>query len=193
MSDERVFAMPLLAVNFVDYLVSHEVCHQWWHNLIGTNGYCETFMDEAMATYFGNLLMDKKHGHDNNLIAYPQGLGWAPNIRRQDYHSYGLYGTLGRGENSPAVQDMPKYGHLVNLFSMCYDKGGRVVGMIEDRLGEEAFFDFMRVIYGRYQYRILRVADLQRELDASTAEPRDQVFQYWLYGTRLSDRASDKA
>ncbi len=192
MIDERVFGMPHVGVAYVDYLISHEVCHQWFYNLIGTNGYCETFMDEAFASYFSNRLMDRKHGHDNTLIAYPRGLEWAPNVRRQDFHSYGLYGTLGRGENSPAIQDMPKYGHLVNLFSMCYDKGSRIVGMIEDRLGEESFLDFMRIIYSRYRYRILRAADLQRELEAYTDEPWDEFFKYWLYGPGLSDWAIDK-
>jgi hypothetical protein len=192
MIDERVFAMPHVGADYVDYLVSHEVCHQWWYNLIGTNGYCETFMDEAMATYLSNRLMDRKHGHDNCLIDYPKGLHWAPNVRRQDYRSYGLYGTLGRGENSPAVQPMPQYGHLVNLFSMCYDKGSRIVGMIEDRLGEESFLDFLRIIYRRYQYRILRVADLQHELEAYTDESWDEFFKYWLYGPGLSDWAIDK-
>src|SRR5262249_54207729 len=32
MIDERVFAMPHLACNYVEYLVSHEVSHQWWYN-----------------------------------------------------------------------------------------------------------------------------------------------------------------
>ena len=28
--------------------------------------------------------------------------------------------------NGPIVQDMDKFGHIVNLFSMAYDKGGKV-------------------------------------------------------------------
>src|SRR5207237_4396490 len=103
--------------------------------------------------------MDKNKGRNNCLLTYPRGLEWMPNIRRETYHSYSLYGTLGRGEEGPTVQDMPKYRHLVNLLSMCYDRGGRIVGMIEDRLGETAFIDFMRLVYARYQFRILRVAD----------------------------------
>ena len=62
MIDERVFGMPHVAGSYVDYLVSHEICHQWWYNLVGTNGYCETCMDEAMATYFSNRLINQKLG-----------------------------------------------------------------------------------------------------------------------------------
>src|SRR5205807_3766265 len=52
MIDSRVFGMPHMAGAFVDYLVSHETCHQWWYNTVGTNGYCETWMDEGLATFF---------------------------------------------------------------------------------------------------------------------------------------------
>ncbi len=195
MIDERVFGMPHIAHNYVDYLLSHEVCHQWWYNLIGTNGYCETWMDEALATFFSYKLQNEKHGPNNELMKYPKGLEWAPNIRRDDYHSYSLYGALGRGENCPAVQEMPKFGHLANLFSMCYDKGSRIVGTIEQRLTEPGFASFMRVIYKKYQYRILRVADYQHELEAFTADTHgewDRFFKQWLYGVGLSDWAVEK-
>jgi hypothetical protein len=193
MIDERVFGMPHLAGGYVDYLVSHEVCHQWWYNLVGTNGYCETFMDEAMATYFSHRLLDRKVGKNNQLMDYPKVLSWLPNIRRDDYRTYGMYGTIGRGDNGPIVQEMPGFGHVVNLFSMCYDKGSRVLGMIEARLSrggdDVAFLDFVRCLYKKYRYRILRVADFQRELEAYTGESWEEFFDNWLYKGVLSDWA----
>ncbi len=192
MIDERVFGMPHLAGRYVDYLIHHETCHQWWYNAVGTNGYCETWMDEALATHFSHRLMDERLGKDCNLMTYPTGLEWLPNIRKQDYRSYGLYGTIGRGENGPVLRNMEDFGHLVNLFSMCYDKGSRIVGMIEDRLGPTAFLDFMRVVYARYQFRILRVADFRRELEAYTGYSWQEFFDNWLSGPGLTDWAVDK-
>jgi hypothetical protein len=192
MIDERVFGMPHVGGGYVEYLISHEVCHQWWYNTVGTNGYCETWMDEAPACYFSHRLMNQRHGKNNDLLRYPAGLSWLPNISRDTYRSYSLYGTIGRGEACATVQDMPKFGHLVNLFSICYDKGSRIVGMIEDRLGEAAFIDFMRLIYRKYQFRILRVKDFQRELEAYTGFSWDEFFQRWLYGAGLTDWAVEK-
>jgi hypothetical protein len=189
MIDERVFGMPHLALGYVEYLIYHETCHQWWYNLVGTNGYCETWMDEALATYFSHRLLNEKVGKNNYLMRYPTGLQWLPNVRREDYRSYGLYGTFGRGENAPAVQPMEKFGHLVNLFSHCYDKGARIVGMIEERLRPEPFLDFCRVVFRKYQYRILRVADYQRELEAYTGGCWEPFFHDWLYGPGLCDWA----
>ena len=192
MIDERVFDLPHLAGGFVDSLVSHEICHQWWYNAVGTNGYCETWMDEGLACYFGHRLLDQKYGKDHNLMKYPRGMGWVPNISRQTYRSYGLYGTLGRGENGPAVQPMSGFGHVMNLFSMTYDKGSRIVGLIESRLGTPAFLNFMSGVFHRYRYRILRVADFQHELEAYTGASWEEFFQSWLYGPGLTDWCIDK-
>jgi hypothetical protein len=189
MIDERVFAMPHLADNYVQYLIYHETCHQWWYNVVGTNGYCETWMDEALATYFSHRLVNEKVGKGDNLLKWPSYLEWLPNIRREDYRSYGMYGSFARGENAPPVQEMEKYGHLVSLFSNCYDKGARIVGMIENRLGPAAFLGLCRTVYQRYQFRILRVADFQKELEAYTGTSWEEFFREWLYGAGLCDWA----
>jgi hypothetical protein len=190
MIDERAFAMPHMADGYIEYLIAHETCHQWWYNLLGTNGYCETWMDEAFANYFAHRFLDRKYGVKNNdLLHYPGGLEWLPNIKRQTYRMSGLYGTLGRGEETPVVQDMPRFENVVTLFSMCYDKGGKILGMIEDRMGEPAFVDFLHLIYQRYRYQIIRVADFQHELEAYTGKPKEwqEFFHQWLYEKGLCD------
>jgi hypothetical protein len=192
MIDERVFNLPHLAGAFVDSLVSHEICHQWWYNLVGTNGYCETWMDEGLATYFCDRLLDQKVGKNNKLLTYPRGLGWLPNIERATYRCYTLYGTVGRGENGPAVRPFSEFGHIANLFSMTYDKGMRIVGLIENRLGSTAFLDFINCVCHRYRYRILRVADFQGELEAYTGASWEDFFQNWLYGPGLTDWCIEK-
>src|SRR5207244_594197 len=85
MIDERIFGLPRLARNFVDGLLTHEICHQWWYNLVGTNGYAETWMDEGLATHFSHKVIDQKLGKNNPLLTWPTGLGWLPNIHLADY------------------------------------------------------------------------------------------------------------
>jgi len=190
MIDARVFDMPHIAGQFVDHLLSHEVCHQWWYNVVGTNGYRETWMDEGLATYFSHRLMDNKVGKNNTLLSYPSGLGWLPNIHRSDYATYGYLGVCGRGEQTATVvEDMSKFGHLVNLSAMAYDRGSKVLGMIEERMGQAAFYDFMRHVYAKYQYHILLVADYRRELEAYTGRSWEQFFHEWLYGAGMTDWA----
>ncbi len=187
MIDDRMLNMPKIARNYPVYLIQHELCHQWWYNVVGTNGYAETWMDEGLATYFSHRLADRTLGKNNRILELPKLLDWAPNIRRDDLRNYGMYGARARGENLPTVQELPKYGHLVNLTSATYDRGSKIVGMIEERLGEQAFLDFMRGVYRKYQFRILYVADFQRELEAHTGRPWNDFFQQWVYGSGMCD------
>jgi hypothetical protein len=192
MIDERVFDAPKLAHSYVDYLVTHELCHMWFYNAIGTNGFSETWMAEGFATYFAHKVIDSKEGHNNPLLDYPKWLCWLPQIYRENYRYYGLYGAIGRGAYGPTVQDMPKYRHLVNLMSMTYDKGSKVVGMIEDRMGEAAFFDFMHVLYDKYYYQVCRVDDFEKELENYTGHSWEPFFQDWVYGKAITDWAIEK-
>jgi hypothetical protein len=192
MIDERVFGMPHLARGYVEYLVSHETCHQWWYNLVGTNGYAEPFLDEGAATYFTHRLLDRKHGKNNALLAWPDGLGWLPNIRRENYRWGGMYSAVRNGQMHPAAQDLPRYGHLFGLFTGAYDRGSKVFGMVEDRLGEAAFLDFTRSLVAKYGWRVLSAADLRRELEEYTGRDWGEFFDRWVYGKGMTDWAVER-
>ncbi len=192
MIDSRIFDMPHLAQAFVDYLVAQATCHQWWYNVVGTHGYSETWMDEGLATYFAYRLMKTKYGPNDPLVNYPTALKWLPNVRRNDFRYFYLYGTLARAEAAPTVQDIPKFGHIADLYSMCYERGSKIVGMIEQALGEKAFLDFMHAVYERHSWGILRVAAFQRDLEEYTNKSWKTFFDHWVYGAGLTDWCVEK-
>jgi hypothetical protein len=47
-------------------------------------------------------------------------------------------------------------------------------------------------VYARYQFRILRVADFQRELEAYTGQSWQLFFERWLYGAGMTDWAVEQ-
>ncbi len=188
MIDHRVFDMPHLGRGYVEYLLSHELMHQWWYNAVGTDGYHETWMDEGVVTYFTHRYLNEKVGRNNAMLDWPSGLGWLPNIHRENYRFYARAGSIRRGEHVAAVaSSMEEYGHVVNLFSGAYDRGSKVVGMIEDRLGPAATLDFLRLVYRSYYFRVLTVADFRRELEGYTGRSWEEFFRDWVYGTGLVD------
>ncbi len=187
MIDSRVMKLTPILSRYIDHLISHETLHQWWYNIVGTNGYRETFMDEGVACYYTAKVMQKKFGRNSKLLQYPVGQDWLPNVKHEDYRFYGMYGTLARKEETVSVQEMEKFGNIVTLFSMTYDRGAKIFNMIEERIGEEALFDFMRILYAKYQFRILFIADFQRELEAYTGRTWKDFFDRWLYNVGGSD------
>ena len=187
MIDERVFDMPHLADGFVDYLVSHEVCHQWFYNLVGTDGVREPFMDEGLATSLSHLVMDKVHGRDHRMLEYPVGLKWLPPIQRDDYRNQGLRAMFAKGGDGAIRREMGEYGNIAQLFNMAYDKASKVFDLIRERMGESAWIEFLRHVVKEYSYRQLSLKDFRRELESFTGRDWGKFFEEWFEGPGHTD------
>lgn len=186
--DERIFGSPQLGRGYAEYLVSHETCHQWWYNLVGSNGYAETFIDEGAATYFTHRMLNLKHGdRKNNFMFWRKNLEWLPNIQRENYRNASLYAAIGKDQMYPAAGELPGYGHLVGLFTGAYDRGSKAIGMIEARLGEDAFMDFIKDLVTKYSFNILQAADYKVELEAYTGQQWDEFFETLIYSKSVAD------
>jgi hypothetical protein len=185
--DERVFDAPKLAHLYIDHLVSHEICHQWWYSTVGTDGFRQTWMDEGLVCYLTEYRVKLKHGPNPPVFDWPKALRWLPNIRYQTLQHNGYYLYRGRGGEGHTVSPLPEMEHVHNLFFLVYDRGNKVTAMIHQRLGTERFFEFLRLVYCKYQYRILRVEDFQCELEAFTGESWEAFFGDWLYSPEVTD------
>jgi hypothetical protein len=192
MIDERVFAMPQLGEMYVEHLISHETLHQWWYNVVGTNGFCETFLDESVVAFYTARRLQAKYGRNAAWLHYKRGFEWLPNIHHDTYLLNGMYGTLGRKEETATVQPLTGFGNIVTLFSMTYDRGAKILAMIEERIGPDAFYDFMKLVYSKYQFRVLHLKEFQVELEAYTGRSWDDFFKTWLWGTGMADWAMEK-
>jgi hypothetical protein len=164
--DERVMRLPSAGTRYLDHLVTHETSHQWFWNVVGNDGYGETFMDEGIVNGLTAMRLDEKYGRNAPLITWPGGLDWLPTIGREDLRLAGYYGWRKRGNTGPVIQNLKAMGNLGALFSLAYDRGGKVVGMIRNRLGDDRFFAFLRLIYHKYAFKTFYYEDLKRELAA---------------------------
>lgn len=190
--DDRVMRLPSVGQRYLDHLVTHETCHQWWWNVVGTDGYSETFMDEGLVNCFTALRLDAKYGRNAPLIAWPRGLTWLPTIGREDLRLSGYYGWRARGNNGSSLRNLNEIGNLNALFSLAYDRGGKVVQMIHNRLGEERFFAFFRQVYTDYAYGTIHYDDLKAELarfDPDGGWP--EFLDGWLVEHRETDWSVD--
>ncbi len=84
----------------------------------------------------------------------------------------GYYGCGGpEGMAGSVIRDLDQMGNLGAVFSLAYDRGGKVINMIENRLGTERFFAFMQKVYHDHAWKTLSLRGVPAELiafDAST-------------------------
>ncbi|MFZ6027039.1 MAG: M1 family aminopeptidase [Chloroflexota bacterium] len=135
-----------------DYLTAiavHETAHQWWYALIGNDQALEPWLDEALSTYSEVLYYER---------VYPQALDawWA---RRVDFYQ------------PSGVIDLPVYRYpgFIPYRNAVYLRGARFLHDLRHRVGDEAFFAFLKDYAVQCAQKIAHAEDFFAILAAHSA------------------------
>jgi hypothetical protein len=108
--------------NLVDIAV-HETAHQWWFGSVGNDQALEPWLDEALATYSERLFYEQN---------YPQVTAWQE-FRVDSFSPSGWVDTdIYHGQN------FRTYANAVYL------RGAQFLQAIRERMGDPAFFAFLK-------------------------------------------------
>ncbi|MFN7387506.1 MAG: M1 family aminopeptidase [Lysobacteraceae bacterium] len=109
------------AIDYVYYVTSHEVAHQWWgHQVVGADMQGSTMLIESLSQYSALMVMEKKYGRDK--------------MRR--FLRYELDNYLDR-RGGELVEELPLY-RVENQSYIHYNKGSLVFYRLREEMGEEA-------------------------------------------------------
>lgn len=117
----------------VEFIVAHEVAHQWWHGLIGSNSKEHPFADESLTNYSAVLYFEKMYGA---AAAKKQEEG-------QLELTYKIYRLLSGkdisvDQSAASFKDGTQYGAIV------YSKGALLYRELRSTMGDDQFFTFLK-------------------------------------------------
>jgi aminopeptidase N len=147
-------------------LIAHETAHQWFGNSATAREWPHLWLSEGFATYWAALWTRHAHGDS----AFRAGMA---NIRDVILRDTGAVTT--RPVIDTATTDLLE---LLNANS--YQKGGFVLHMLREDLGDSAFFRGVRDYYTRHRHATALTADLQDALERSSGRDLDLFFDQWL-------------
>ncbi len=149
-------------------VVSHEVVHQWFGNLVTMGWWNDLWLNEAFATW----------------VAYKAVHAWKPGWK--------VWEDFGQGKRSPlSIDALPGTravrsqastpAEIQAMFDpMSYEKGGALLRMIEDYVGEKAFLKGVRAYMKRYAYKNAESAHFWREIERASGKPVRDMAEKWL-------------
>ena len=160
---------PELAPEYVtnqDDLISHELAHQWFGDLITTKDWGNVWLSESFASYLESLWYEHHYGGEQ--AAYN---GW--NEQNQWFNQERLFAI-------PLVTY--NVSSFVQVAGNVYGKGSRIVHMLRHELGDEDFFRALRHFLAKHKFQNVASADLARAIEESTGKNVDAFFEQWVYG-----------
>lgn len=116
-------------VDYITYVTAHEAGHQWWaHQVIGADMQGQTVLSETLAQYSALMVMERMYGIEE--------------IRRFLKSSLDSYL---RGRASDLIGEVP-LERVENQAHIRYQKGGMVMYLLKDIMGEEAVNRALRAL-----------------------------------------------
>jgi aminopeptidase N len=160
---------PKLAPEFLtgqDDLISHELGHQWFGDLVTCKDWGDIWLNEGFATFMETVWSEAHFGKDE-----------ADYERWEAAHQW--FGD-------PNLYTAPIVRHDFNdsgeFDGNAYTKGGWVLYMLRHQLGEDAFYRGLKHYLEVNRGKNVVTADLAKAIEEATHTNVDQFFNQWLYG-----------
>ena len=154
----------------VEDIISHEISHSWFGNLVTCRNWAELWLNEGFATFMEAAFREKMYGRDDYLrkIREDRDVYFAEESQMSRKH--GLFNQLARPDNS--IFD------AVN-----YQKGSAVVHTLRETVGDDVFWRAINVYLNRHKFANVETTDLQKVFEEVSKKDLDWFFSQWVYGT----------
>jgi aminopeptidase N len=150
-----------------DYLVAHELAHQWFGDLLTCRDWAHAWLNEGFATYFEVLFCEHDKGQDEALYELLQN---ARNYFHEDKDRYRRPIVTARYRSPWVLFDR----HL-------YEKGACVLHLIRHLLGEEGWWKSIHHYVRSHQDKTVVTDDLIRSIREATGRNLQPVFDQWVF------------
>jgi aminopeptidase N len=152
-----------------DWLLAHELAHQWWGNLVTCAGWNEFWLNEGIATFIAAAWKEHRWGR----AAYERELGLA---RER------LAKVAEEGRDRPLLlpPGTPESGAGGPV---PYQRGLLFMDALRRQAGDEAFWKGLREYTRRHAPGPVTSQDLRRAMEAASGLDLGPTFDCWLLAT----------
>jgi len=154
---------------FIAEVISHEIAHQWFGNLVTMKWWNDLWLNESFATFMATKFVDK---------FYPEWDLWNQFVEDAMNVAMGLDSLktthpIDVNVNSPA--------EIREIFdAISYDKGGCVLRMLEHYVGEPNFQKGLRKYLVDFKYKNAKGQDLWNAIGKASNMPVTSMVNTWL-------------
>ncbi|MGJ5818526.1 M1 family metallopeptidase [Paludibaculum fermentans] len=175
--------------HLLEEVTVHEFGHQFWMQLVATNEFEESPMDEGFNTYSTTKVMDKVFGGMGELPIKLLGVDMWKLLRFPGLSDNSLtraqFLVFPAGDNMlrPAWQYYNSSSYSINS----YPKMGVTLDSLEGYLGHDTMARVMRTYHQRWRFRHPTARDFQKVANEVSGQNLDWFFDQFFFGNRLLD------
>jgi hypothetical protein len=151
---------------FFEEVVVHEVCHEWWYNLVGNDQVDQGFLDEGIVCWATNYYGEIYHA-DWKYFYYRDHLN---RVR-----TYYIQNFLGAKIN----QSVYDFSDSDTYYHTAYYKTPVVLELLRQMIGLTTFLNGLRTLFNSYEFGIITITELKQAFESSAGTSLDWFFLPW--------------
>jgi len=150
-----------------DFLVAHELAHQWFGDLLTCRDWSHAWLNEGFATFFEAVWRETDLGYDEYIYDI---FGCVARYLEEDAERY----------RRPVVCNL--FRDPIELFDRhLYEKGGAVLHMLRGELGDARFWRSIGHYVKQNAGRNVETIDLIRAIEEATGRNVRGFFDQWIF------------
>lgn len=147
-------------------LNAHELAHQWFGDLVTCKDWGHIWLNESFATYFQMAYFE----HSQGKAAYEREVDQATRSYLEEAKGYRRAIATSLYESPDSMFD-----------SHSYPKGGVVLHMLRQQLGDATFYAGLRLYLERHRHEPVQSYQLARAITDATGINVEAFFDQWVY------------
>lgn len=152
--------------SFAEDVISHELAHQWFGDMITCRTWADLWLNEGFAQYCSALFREKQYGASS-------------------YNDY-MNAQMSLAVEAAGAIGVPDTTSVRNLFDgpRIYNKGATVLHMLRHVLGDSVFFRSLRAYANSpvLRYSTATIRDFENVCESVSGKNLAYFFQEWIYG-----------
>lgn len=154
---------------FIAEVISHEIAHQWFGNLVTMKWWNDLWLNESFATFMATKFVDKY---------YPEWDLWNQFVEDAMNVAMGLDSLKTTHPIDVKVNSPAEIREIFDAIS--YDKGGCILRMLEHYVSEPNFRKGLKQYLTKFKYKNAQGQDLWDEIGKASKMPVSSMVNSWL-------------
>jgi aminopeptidase N len=160
-------ARELIDGNNWESTIAHELFHQWFGDLVTTESWSNLTLNESFANYSETLWDEYKYGKD---------AGDAQNFSD-------MQGYIGSQSDKKDLVRFYYTDKEAMFDAVSYNKGGRILHMLRNFVGDSAFFKSLNLYLTTNRYKSAEAHQLRLAFEEITGRDLNWYFNQWYFGS----------
>ena len=154
---------------FIAEVISHEIAHQWFGNLVTMKWWNDLWLNESFATFMATKFVD---------LFYPQWDLWSQFVDDAMVTAMGIDSLKTTHPIDVTVNSPAEVREIFDAIS--YDKGGCILRMLEHYVGEPNFQKGLKKYLSDFKYGNAEGRDLWNAIGRASKMPVASMVDTWL-------------